>query len=158
MKAATLSEIKKELETLDQEQSQALCLRLAKFKKENKELLTYLLFEARDEQTYIDDIKHEVAELFGELSQLNVYYVKKSLRKILRIVNKHIKYSAVTTTELALRIYFCQQIKEAGLPIEKSTVLINLYDQQLKKIDQALGKLEEDLRYDYQSEIETLIR
>ena len=37
MKAATLSEIKKELNTLPPEQLVELCLRLSKYKKENKE-------------------------------------------------------------------------------------------------------------------------
>jgi hypothetical protein len=55
-----------------------------------------------------------------------------------------------------LRIHFCQLIKESAIPIDKSAVLVNLYQQQLKKIDHALGKLPEDLQYDYQSEIENL--
>jgi hypothetical protein len=158
MKSATVSEIKKELENLEPDQAQALCLRLARFKKENKELLTYLLFEAGNEQAYIQQVKQDITEQFKELTNLNVYYVKKSLRRILRIVNKQIKYSGLPETELALRIHFCKQIKESNLPIEKSTVLMNLQDQQLKKINQALSKLNEDLQYDYQSDIESISR
>ena len=48
MKAASISEIKTELKGLPPAQLTELCLRLARFKKENKELLTYLLFEAND--------------------------------------------------------------------------------------------------------------
>ena len=40
MKAATIHEIKQELVTLKPAALSELCLRLAKFKKENKELLT----------------------------------------------------------------------------------------------------------------------
>ena len=43
MKAVTLREIKKELNTLSTLEIQELCLRLSRFKKENKELLTYYL-------------------------------------------------------------------------------------------------------------------
>lgn len=156
MKAATVHEIKKELEGLDPESTQALCLRLARFKKENKELLTYLLFEAHDEAGYVESVKREIIEQFQEIPNLTVYYVKKSLRRILRLVNKQIKYSGLPVTELILRIHFCQQIKESAIPIDKSAVLVNLYQQQLKKIHLALSKLPEDLQYDYQSEIETL--
>ena len=39
MKAATIVTLKKELETLDAEHLKSLCLRLARFKIENKELL-----------------------------------------------------------------------------------------------------------------------
>ena len=42
MKAATVKEIKTELENLSPAALLPLTLRLAKFKKENKELLTYL--------------------------------------------------------------------------------------------------------------------
>ena len=48
MKASTVSELKEELKHLPPAQLLELCLRLARFKKENKELLTYLLFEAHD--------------------------------------------------------------------------------------------------------------
>ena len=53
MRAATIQEIKQELATVKPAQLMSLCLRLAKFKKENKELLTYLLFEAGDEAGYL---------------------------------------------------------------------------------------------------------
>ena len=46
MKAATVAQLKKELQFKSQEEIMELCLRLARFKKENKELLTYLLFES----------------------------------------------------------------------------------------------------------------
>ncbi|MEQ9412354.1 MAG: hypothetical protein RIF39_00915 [Cyclobacteriaceae bacterium] len=156
MKTATVHEIKKELATLDTDQVQTLCLRLAKFKKENKELLTYLLFEAHDEQAYVLDAKRETEEQFNALSNMNVYYVKKSVRRILRLVNKQIKYSGLPTTELALRIHFCEQMKDKAIPMGKSVVLANMYQQQINKIDKALSKLEEDLQYDYKAEIENL--
>ncbi|HRK55838.1 MAG TPA: hypothetical protein PK185_18145 [Cyclobacteriaceae bacterium] len=156
MKTATVHEIKKELATLVPEQVQELCLRLAKFKKDNKELLTYLLFEAHDEQAYILDAKRETEEQFSALSNLNVYYIKKSIRRIGRLVSKQIKYSGQPATELALRIHFCQQMKVNAIPMDKSAVLANMYQQQINKIDKALSKLEEDLQYDYQAEIENL--
>ena len=49
MKYLTLKEIKQELNALSKEEVQELCLRLSRFKKENKELLAYLLFESKDE-------------------------------------------------------------------------------------------------------------
>lgn len=157
MKAASLNEIKKELQTLDPETVQALCMRLAKYKKENKELLTYLLYEADNEQSYIAAIKEDLDELFAELpSRNNLYYVKKSLRKILRFANKQIKYSGIKQTELELRIYFCTKIREEKIPLREGTVLFNLYQQQLKKIYALVEKLPEDLQLDYQREIRTI--
>jgi hypothetical protein len=157
MKAASLNEIKKELQTLDPETVQALCMRLAKYKKENKELLTYLLYESDNEQSYIAAIKEDLDELFSELpSRNNLYYIKKSLRKILRFANKQIKYSGIKQTELELRIYFCTKIQEEKIPLREGTVLFNLYQQQLKKIYALVEKLPEDLQLDYQREIRTI--
>jgi len=59
MKAATINEIKQELQSLPPVRLSEICLRLAKFKKDNKELLTYLLFEAQDEEEYKKNIKEE---------------------------------------------------------------------------------------------------
>jgi hypothetical protein len=55
-----------------------LCLRLGKFKKENKELLTYLLFEAHNEQAYVESVEKELDELFGEINQSHLYFAKKA--------------------------------------------------------------------------------
>jgi len=156
MKAASLNEIKKELIELDSKTVQDLCLRLAKYKKENKELLTYLLFEAHDETGYVESVKAEMDALFHTLPTGNVYYIKKSLRKILRVINKQIKYSGNKQSEAELRLYFCKKIKEAGVPLRSSTVLYNLNELQLKKINNVLAQLPEDLQYDYQHEIESL--
>ena len=62
-----LQDIKKELQHLSPLQIAELCLRLARFKKENKELLAYLLFEANNEQAFIEKIKAEVGFMFSQL-------------------------------------------------------------------------------------------
>ena len=156
MRAATINEIKKELESLQPGAAEALCLRLARFKKENKELLTYLLFEAHNEQDYVEQVKRETTEEFQAIPNLNLYYAKKSLRRILRMVNKQIRYSGLPNTEIDLRIHFCHELKKSEIRMDKSPVLMNLYQQQLKKIQQTLKKLDEDLQDDYQAEIKSL--
>lgn len=154
MKAASLNEIKKELKSADLETLQELCMRLARYKLENKELLTYLLYEADNEQSYITAVKEDVDALFSELpARSNLYYVKKGLRKILRLLNKQIRYSGIKQTELELRIYFCLKIQEAEIPLREGTVLYNLYQQQLKKIYGIVVKLPDDLQLDYQREL-----
>ena len=57
MKAATINELKQELLNEKPARLTELCIRLARFKKENKELLTYLLFEAHDINGYIASVK-----------------------------------------------------------------------------------------------------
>ncbi len=157
MTIASLQEIKKELRTLDQETVEALCNRLAKYKKENKELLNYLLFEAHDERAYIENVKEEIKELFKTIPSSNVYLIKKTLRKILRFTNKQIKYSSLKQTELELRVFFCTKVKEAKIPLTSGTVLFNLYHMQLKKIAATLTKLPEDLQADYERELKQIL-
>jgi hypothetical protein len=157
MKAASLNELKKELGTLPPKQVLALCIRLAKYKKENKELLSYLLYEANDEKSYIKTIKSEIDLQFAEINRSNLYYTKKMLRKILRGTNKCIKFSGNKQTEVELLIYFCTQLKDSGIPIHNSTALSNLYQRQIEKIKKATANLHEDLQFDYGKELEPLL-
>ena len=156
MKAATIHELKSELTNIPTEQLIDLCLRLAKFKKENKELLTYLLFEAFDEQVYVENIKTQMLQQFEEINTSSVYFVKKSLRKILRLLNKYIRYTGNTETEVKLLLYFCNTLKNSGLPIQKNPVIKNMYQNQLKKTAKAIASMHEDLQYEYVKELEQL--
>ena len=149
MKAAAVTELKEELKTLKPAQLMELCLRLARFKKENKELLTYLLFEAHNEEEYIQSIKKEIDELFSEINLSHLYFAKKSLRKIVRVINKYSRYSGIKQTEIELRLYFCVTLKNSEIPVQRNAVINNLYQSQLKKIDTLLEALHEDLQYDY---------
>jgi hypothetical protein len=157
MKAATLSEIKKELNTLPPEQLVELCLRLSKYKKENKELLNYLLFEQQDEAAYINGVKNEMDEQFAAINHATIYFVKKSLRKILRTANKYIKYSGNKQTEVELLLYYCQLFKDLSLPMDNHIALQNIYYRQIQKIKKALSTLHEDIQYDYKGLLDDLI-
>ncbi len=157
MKASTVHEIKSELNALKAGELVELCLRLSKFKKENKELLTYLLFEGHDEPAFIKSVETEISEQFGEIPKSNsLYLVKKSVRKILRRTNKHIQYTGSKIAEVQLLLFFCTKLKESGIPIEQSTALVNLYQGQIKKIKKVLGNLHEDLQYDYVRQLEEI--
>lgn len=156
MQTATITELKKELTQLMPSQVLEICLRLARFKKDNKELLTYLLFEAQNEEAYIQSIRHELDEEMARVKSGSIYLTKKSLRKVLRQLDKYIRYSANKQTEAELRIYFLRKINETDLPVSRSQVLTNIYNGQLKKIETAISKLHEDLQYDFGLELEKL--
>jgi hypothetical protein len=156
MRSATIHELKQELLNMPAAELTDLCVRLAKYKKENKELLTYLIFEAHDEQGFTQSIKKEVDEQFAEINKSNLYYVKKTLRKILRNINKHIRYTGSAQVTIELLIYFCKSIQESGIPIQKNTIIANLYRNQVQKIKKTLESLHEDLQYDYAREIANL--
>lgn len=153
MRSSSIQELKQELVTLKAPDLVALCLRLARFKKENKELLTYLLFEAQDEESYIKSVKLEIEELFGTINLSHLYFAKKTLRKIVRVINKFSRYSGNKQTDIELRIFFLQQLKASGIPFRRKTILANIYDGQLKKIDASMGSLHDDLKHDYSKDL-----
>ena len=85
MTAASVVQIKKELKHRDPEELLQLCLRLARFKKENKELLTYLLFESDSESGYIETVKAEIDAQFSTINTATVSYTHLTLPTILLV-------------------------------------------------------------------------
>ena len=157
MKAASLADIKKELKQRNPDEILAICLRLGRFKKDNKELLTYLLFEARDESSYISLLKEDIDDMMDEINMSHLYYVKKGLQKIVRSLNKSLRYSGQKQTEVEVRLYFCQCIKDSGIAINRHTTINNLYHREITRMEKALAGLHEDLQADYQLEIDQLL-
>jgi len=156
MKTATIKQLKTELQYKDADQLSALLLRLTKYKKENKELLTYLLFDGDDENNYIQQVKKCIDDDFSKLNINNNYLAKKTIRKVLRTANKYIKYSGNKQTEVEVLIYFLQSLKEKYLDYYYSRVIENMYYTQLNKVNKSLLKLHEDIQYDYKDDIEKL--
>src|SRR4030095_1190625 len=156
MKSASIAEIKQQLKELPPSKLIEHCLQLARFKKDNKEFLTYLLFEADDLQAYIKNAKEEIDQSFSEINTSNLYYAKKSLRKILRASNKYIRYTGSKTAEAEILMHYLTNFKGLKIPFHKSTALTNMYASQLKKISAALNTMHEDLQYDYKREVSRL--
>ena len=152
MKPVTINELKKELAGLSSRKILDVCLRLAKYKKENKELLTYLLFESTDEEGYIKKVKEEIDLQFEGINKTNIYFIKKGVRKGLRIANKHIKYSGNKQSETEILIYFCRKIETLNITAQRSTALSNLFDRQIQRIRKVMKSLHEDLQYDLEME------
>lgn len=149
MKTATIKILKDELKHQSSDELLELCLKLVRFKKENKELLTYLLFEASNEDRYIESIKLEVDELFNEINTKSFFYIRKSVRKILSTLKKYIRYSKKKNTEVELLLYFCLKLKQFTPSILKSPRLQNIYDTQMRIAKKAMESLHEDLQYDF---------
>ncbi len=157
MKAATVRELKIELNNCSQQELVALCLRLSKFKKENKELFTYLLYEASDEDNYIASVQQEITKEFGLINTSSYYYIKKSVRKILRISKKYIRYSGKKETEVEILLHFCSELKKVRPSIKNNRMLTNIYDRQINSITKTIRTLHEDLQYDYELVLDSLV-
>lgn len=157
MKAVTVKKIKDELEHRSNKDLMELCLRLSKFKKENKELLTYLLFEAHNEEGYIESVKEVIDDLFEQINTKSFFYIRKSVRKILSLTKKYIRYSKKKETEVELLLHFCKRLRHFKPSIDRSPRLLNVYATQTTLLRKSIAMLHEDLQYDYEQELESLM-
>lgn len=152
MKAASIAELKKGLVRLDHGELLDAILRLARFKKDNKELLTYVLFLCHDEQAFADSLCREIDEQFSLTPNAH----KKTLRKVIRWINKCLRFTKVTETEIQVRLHFCRALRSSKTPIRSSKVVVNMYNGQLKKVRKVIEKLHEDIQREVELEIQSL--
>lgn len=157
MKTRSISDIKKELLQLDKKDLVENCLRLAKYKTDNKALLSYLLFNAGNEDEALQSMKKSISEDFIEVPPLDKFYSKKSIRKVLRSTLKYAKYIQNKEAEIELLMHFCKEYKNKGLTFTHQPVIVNIYFSQIKKIEKLISTLHEDLQYDYSKELEQIV-
>lgn len=156
MKAATIKQLKDELKHQNSSDLAGLILRLGKFKAENKELLTYLLFEAHDEAAFVQSAKEELEEDFININYASPFYVKKSLRKMIRKIRKYGRYSNCKETEIELFIFFLRQMMEHPAKLLQHYNLLKIFHQQLTTVKNKIPKLHEDLQYDFKAELDEI--
>lgn len=149
MKPATIGELKKALAPLPKDELLDACLRLARFKVDNKELLTYLLLKSDNEAGYVDEVCTEIDESLPHADSVH----KKTLRKIIRTMDKRIRYSGNKETELQVRIHLCREIVDRNIRFGRCRVSANMYLGQIKKIEATLEKIHPDLQYDFRVQL-----
>ena len=75
MKTASLKQVKEELSFKSDLELVELCLRLIRFKKDNKELISYLLFEINDEEDYVKGIQTNMDNEFEAINTDSYFYM-----------------------------------------------------------------------------------
>ncbi|TAF47108.1 MAG: hypothetical protein EAZ51_07060 [Sphingobacteriales bacterium] len=146
---------KKEIAKLDKQTLANICIRLAKYKSENKELLNYLLFYSYDNQPYIDTLKLDITKAFGFTTQ-NEYTISRLLKNLLTHLNKHLKFIADKNLEAEILLAFCNAFIEK-IDMRGSYIpLVQVLYRQLVKICKVVEKLDEDLQFDYQIQIDII--
>ena len=153
MQSTSLAFLKKEIQARPKAELIEVCNRLIKYKKENKELLHYLLFESLNEPNYALQLKKEVTILFQDVNTQTVYFAKKTIRKILRFIAKYCKFSENPTTQIDVLIHFCEEMNQLSLHWKDHKVMVNLYQSQIKKIEKLIDTLHEDLQFDYRQKL-----
>lgn len=156
MKTASVKEIKNELNDSPKDELLAHIFRLLRFKKENKELLSYVLFNSNEESGFVNELKKEIIQLFEQIDSSSVYYSSKSIRKILRLTKKYIRYSGRKESEAALLICFCDCMANLKPTVLRNKAMQNLFDRQISSISKSVNSLHEDLRFDFEEDLNRL--
>ena len=151
-----LQDIKKEIQHLRPEQITELCLRLARYKKENKELVAYLLFEADNETAFIEKVKGEAGFMFSQLP-VQSYNAAKGMRKILRLLSKYTKFMGSKEAEIDLLMNFCNNyINYTDRKVSYKALRLILI-RQIIKTKGLIAKLHEDLQFDYSQDFNAML-
>jgi hypothetical protein len=157
METTSLNELKKTLNALNKKELLELSIRMIRYKRENKELVSYLLYFAGNEKDYIRSVEGEIDKYLEEINRSNSYFTMKGIRKALRMTNKFIKFSGNRQTEVEVLLYFCTKLRKQGIMVNAGTSLLNLYQRQILKIRKAITNLHEDLQFDYGKELDLLL-
>ncbi|HTI61486.1 hypothetical protein [Mucilaginibacter sp.] len=156
IKVYGLADIKKEIQFQDKTVLMELVLRLARYKKENKELLAYLLFEADNDRGFIDSVIAENGFMFSQLPSNN-YQMAKSMRKILRLLNKYIKFMGSKEAEIEFLLSFCRNYIQYADKRGSYKPMRLILTRQLEKIKKTIEKLHEDLQFDYTQDYNAML-
>lgn len=156
MKASSLAQIKKELQNLSSEELYNLCAQLGRFKVENKLLLTYLLYYSEDNESYIEDVKELLDTMLEAMNTESYFYMKKTIRKVLRQIKLYSRISKSAIVEVELLLFFCERLSVLEPSIQRNKLLTNLYERQKTAILKKIATLHEDLQYDYKEQLKEL--
>jgi 4-alpha-glucanotransferase len=154
----TLSEIKKELKSRSHEDIVDLCLQLAKYKKDNKEYLGFLLYDAEDISHFLQDVLKNMDQMFDEIAnQTHWYQTKKSWRKILRQNTKCAKFMKSKSSEIHMLLHFVKRAQSSQISYARYNALTQIVELQIKKIRALIPTVHEDLQYDFNRELATIL-
>ncbi|MBS1929251.1 MAG: hypothetical protein IT254_04380 [Chitinophagaceae bacterium] len=156
MKVASVKELKSALQELTPIELNEIILRLARLKKENKELLSYLLFDVGDEPGYIAEIKNYLDEEFRQVNPTHPYFAKKNIRRILRRSKRLSAYSESEITHIETLLYFLEKMRSLAPNIQQSPTIQRLCFSQAVAIEKILSKMHPDLQYDYRKRLHSL--
>jgi hypothetical protein len=152
-----LSDLKKELLELSKPELIQLCLRVAKLKRENKELLAYLIFDSEDPLFYAQKLKPEIKEVFEQPFQ-HAYYLTKSIRKAKRLITKYYRFTSNKQGETELLIYLVEEFYLSWRNEYRYQALGKVIFRCLEKAQSNLKKIDEDFRADFEDPINELVK
>lgn len=158
MNPIPLKDLKSDLKNASQEELMELILRLIRFKKENKELVSYLLYHCENDDLFIVYCKEEMENGFELINKSSAFFIRKSIRKILSATKKNIRYSQKKIVEIELLLHFCKLLIQFHPKVKENKVLMNTFESQMRMVRNAIGTLDNDLQHDYSTVLEEIVK
>lgn len=143
-----LADIKQALQQATPNELRDLCVRLARFKQDNKQLLHYALFYQDRPEVFIEEVNVRLKEAVETFNYSHAYWVKKGLRKWQRQVNLLGRISGEPWVQAKLQGMYALACYEAASKVAATEVLTNLCAQATKKFYAQVAKLEADWQHD----------
>ena len=81
--------------------------------------------------SFLFTIQQEIDDQFEAINTKSYFYMKKTIRKVLRGVKTNIRYAKNKETEVALLLYFCEKLKAVRPSIQYNLLLRNLYQTRI---------------------------
>jgi hypothetical protein len=151
----TLASLKKELNGLERTELITICARLARYKKENKELLSYLLLDADDPMLFAEKIKPLLDEPFDAPYHSSWAFAKR-LRKALRQIAKYQRFTGSARGEAELLMYFLHKFKGDWRRGITQSGIQKIIQRCFDKIELLIDKMDEDYRSDFEDPLTEL--
>jgi hypothetical protein len=151
----SLASLKKELNGLERKELINICARLARHKKENKELLAYLLLDADDPFYYAEKIKPLLDEPF-DAPYHSAWAFAKRLRKALRLISKYQRFTGNARGEAELLVYLMQKFQGDWRAQLTNNGIQKIILRCLVKIETLIDKMDEDYQADYTDSLRRL--
>lgn len=156
MQIPSLSDLKKELNYLDEKEAKNLLLELVKYSSENKAYFYFQLYSRDNLDFFTKNIKEELDVLFFSANTKHVHVAKKSIQGIRNKLTKYLKLSKNKADQADVVLFFCEKMSEHDFLSFRYPVITNIFNSQLNKAKKLILSLHEDLQSDYESRIEEL--
>jgi hypothetical protein len=156
MQIPSLSELKKELNYLDEKEAKNLLLELVKYSSENKSFIYFQLYSRDNHDFFAKNIKVELDFLFFFANTNHIHVAKKSIQGIRSKLTKFLKLTKNKADQAEVILFFCEKMNEHDFLSFRYPVITNIFNSQLNKAKKLILTLHEDLQSDYESRIEDL--
>jgi hypothetical protein len=94
--------------------------------------------------------------MFSQLPSQS-YFTAKGLRKILKMLTKYTKFIGSKPAEVELLLNFCQNYLQYVLKQTSYKPIRLIFTRQMDKVRATIGKLHEDLQFDYSQDYNKLL-